>query len=240
MRFKDIYYKLGGKKGSFLQRKWSRYVSSKLEKQQRLLLQRNGLDALKAMSSACEEMGVSFGLEFGTMLGAFREKDFIKFDDDIDLSMMAVDCTRDFENILLKYGFYKKRAFYLTTINEDGKEIKKLTELALNYKGLQVDIFFNYPTYDHSSRIIYVYCNPVVDGYMTVRKFTLPLAFEDYLVNVKDETFNVFSDPHATLSLIYGEDFMTPKENANATKNKNSVVTILDIQNNYGTAYILE
>ena len=68
MRFKDIYYKLGGKKGSFLQRQWSRYVSFKLERQQRLLLQRNGLDALKAMGAACEEMGVSFGLEFGTML----------------------------------------------------------------------------------------------------------------------------------------------------------------------------
>lgn len=240
MRFKDIYYKLGGKKGSFLQRKWSRYVSLKHENQQRLLLQRNGLDALKAMGAACEEMGVSFGLEFGTMLGAFREKGFIKFDDDIDLSMMAVDCTRDFENVLLKYGFYKKRAFYLTTINGVGKKNKKLTELALNYKGLQVDIFFNYPTEDRSSRIIYVYCNPVVEDQMTVRKFTLPLELDDFRVNVKGENFNVYSNPHSTLSLIYGEDFMTPKENANATKNKNSVVKVLDIQNNYGTAYILE
>lgn len=240
MRFKDIYYKLGGKKGSFLQRKWSQHKCVKHEKEKCALLQVNGLDALKAMKAACEEMQVSFGLEFGTMLGAYRENGFIKFDDDIDLSMMAPDCSRDFENVLMKYGFYKKRAFYLITLNENGENVKKLTELALSYKGLSVDIFFCYPSEDRSSRTIYVYCEPVVDDRLTVRKFSLPLALSNFKVNIKDESFDVFSNPHETLSLIYGKDFMTPRANANATKNKNSVVTVLDSQKYYGLAYILE
>lgn len=75
------------------------------------MLQQIGLEALEAMDAACKEQGISFGLEFGTMLGAYRENGFIPFDDDIDLTMMASDCTREFENILMKYGFAKKEHF---------------------------------------------------------------------------------------------------------------------------------
>lgn len=239
MNYKNIYYKIGGKKGTFIQRKWSEYVCTKIENKKRALLQQIGLEALESMGNACKEMGVSFGLEFGTMLGAYRENGFIPFDDDIDLTMMASDCTREFENILMKYGFSKKRAFYLVMVDENGEETKKLTEIALNFKGLQVDIFFCDPL-EKSARTIYVYCNPVIDGRMTVRKFTLPLSLNNSNVTVKDKKFEVFSDPKETLSLIYGEDFMVPKENANATKNQNSVVTVLDISKYYGLAYILE
>lgn len=240
MNLKKIYYKIGGKKGTFIQRKWSEYVCTKIENKKRALLQQIGLEALEAMDAACKELGISFGLEFGTMLGAYRENGFIPFDDDIDLTMMASDCTREFENILMKYGFAKKRAFYLVSVDKKGEPTKKLTEIALNYKGLQVDIFFCYPTEAESTRTIYVYCNPVIDGQMTVRKFTLPLTLDDFSVTVRDKKFKVFSNPKETLSLIYGEDFMVPKENANATKNRNSVVTVLDICNYYGLAYILE
>ena len=51
--------------------------------------------------------------------------------------MWAEDCSRDFENVLLKYGFYKKRAFYLVTVDSNGKRTRKLTEIALDYDGLQ-------------------------------------------------------------------------------------------------------
>lgn len=239
MRLQKIYYKLGGHKGSFLQKKWSNHVLRKMEKEKRQLLQSVGREALDAMNAACQEAHVQFGLEFGTMLGAYREKGFIPFDDDIDLTMMASDCTRDFENILLKHGFYKKRAFYLVKKNETGRESRQLSEIALSYHGLQVDIFFCYPKTD-VLRSVYVYCNPVVDGKMTVREFLLPYDGKTYPVTIQGHTYKVFSEPKQTLSLIYGEDFMTPQENANATKNEHSHVKVHEITECYGEAYILE
>lgn len=115
MRIQNLYYKLGGEKGGFLQTKWSGYIQKKTVKRNRKLLQDKGICALDAMSAACKEAGVSFGMEFGTLLGAYRNQGFIPYDDDMDLTMWAEDCSRDFENVLLKYGFYKKRAFYLVT-----------------------------------------------------------------------------------------------------------------------------
>lgn len=239
MRLQDIYYKLGGHRGSFLQRKWSDHVFKKMEERKRQLLQSVGREALDSFNAACQEAHVLFGLEFGTMLGAYRKKGFIPHDDDIDLSMMASDCTRDFENILLKFGFYKKRAFYLVKMDETGHKYNQLTEIALNYRGLQVDIFFCYPK-TGGSRSVYVYCDPVVDGKMTVREFLLPYDGKTYPVTIQGNNYMVFSNPKQTLSLIYGEDFMTPQENANATKNEHSHVKVHALSECYGSAYVLE
>lgn len=240
MKFKNIYYRLGGKKGGFLQKQWSSHVAKKIQKGKCMLLQSVGLEALTAMQAACNECGVKFGLEFGSMLGAYREKGFIPFDDDIDISMKDTDCTRDFENVLLKYGFYKTKAFYLVGKDEHGVVTKKLTEIAFKYKGLPIDIFFTYPSKDGLSRLLYVYCNPIVEDKMTVREFRLPYDGNNYKLPFGDTCFYATSEPLKTLSLIYGDDFMTPKENANATQNQNSVVKVLDIDSFYGLSYILE
>ena len=108
-----MYYKLGGKKRvGFLQIQGGVDIYKKKSvKRNRKLLQDKGICALDAMSAACKEAGVSFGMEFGTLLGAYRNQGFIPYDDDMDLTMWAEDCSRDFENVLLKYGFYKKMSF---------------------------------------------------------------------------------------------------------------------------------
>ena len=74
MRIQNLYYKLGGEKGGFLQTKWSGYIQKKTVKRNRKLLQDKGICALDAMSAACKEAGVSFGMEFGTLLGAYRNQ----------------------------------------------------------------------------------------------------------------------------------------------------------------------
>ncbi|MCS2664275.1 LicD family protein [Phocaeicola vulgatus] len=107
MRIQNLYYKLGGKR-RFPSNQVEWIYTKKTVKRNRKLLQDKGICALDAMSAACKEAGVSFGMEFGTLLGAYRNQGFIPYDDDMDLTMWAEDCSRDFENVLLKYGFYKK------------------------------------------------------------------------------------------------------------------------------------
>ena len=53
MRIQNLYYKLGGEKGGFLQTKWSGYIQKKTVKRNRKLLQDKGICALDAMSAAC-------------------------------------------------------------------------------------------------------------------------------------------------------------------------------------------
>lgn len=239
MHIQDLYYKLGGKKGDFFQTKWSKYIEERVVKTNRKLLQDKGICALDAMSAACKEAGVSFGMEFGTLLGAYRNQGFIPYDDDMDLTMWVEDCSRDFENILLKYGFYKKRAFYLVTIDSNGNSSKELTEIALDYNGLQVDIFFSFRKTE-MTRSIFVYCSPVVDEKMTAREFMLPIGFSPELVAIKNKQYPAFSNPKETLSLIYGKDFMIPRKNANATKSIQSNVIIHDMSVAYGQGFMFK
>lgn len=155
------------------------------------------------------------------------------------LTLWAEDCSRDFENVLLKYGFYKKRAFYLVTVDSNGKRTRKLTEIALDYDGLQVDIFFSFRKTE-ITRSIFVYCPPVVNEKMTAREFVLPIGLSPRLVTVRNKQYPAFADPHKTLSLIYGEDFMIPRKNASATKSIQSNVIIHDMFVAYGEGFMLE
>lgn len=235
MRITQLYYMFGGSKNSVIYRKWQIYKMNNSIKAKRKLLQSLGNEALNAMSAACKEANVIYWLEFGTLLGAYREHGFIPHDDDMDISMWAEDCTRDFENLLLKYGFQKKRAFYL--YNEDTKE-RILTEIALSYKGLQLDIFFNFRKNDNK-RVCYVYCEPEVGEKLIVKEFMLPNFKETEMLNINQYSYMAPIHPSDTLKILYGEDYMIPKRNANATKSKNNNINIYDINKFYGIRYMI-
>lgn len=52
------------------------------------------LDMLKAFDSFCRSHGLAYSLTSGTMLGAIRERGFIPWDDDLDVSMARPDYDR--------------------------------------------------------------------------------------------------------------------------------------------------
>ena len=54
-------------------------------------IQLANLALLKELNYVCKQNGLSYWLDFGTLLGAIRHKGFIPWDDDIDVSMMRDD-----------------------------------------------------------------------------------------------------------------------------------------------------
>ena len=72
----------------------------------RRLLRKNGDVILKIIDKAFQGAGIEYFVDFGTLLGVIREGDFLKHDDDIDITICSPDINSHFVvDLLLKEGF---------------------------------------------------------------------------------------------------------------------------------------
>ena len=55
-------------------------------------VKRTQVDMLKTLADICEENGIRYYLDGGTLIGAARHKGFIPWDEDIDVMMPQNDC----------------------------------------------------------------------------------------------------------------------------------------------------
>ena len=152
-------------------------------------------------------------LDFGTLLGYYRENDFISHDLDMDFGVQ-VSSFEEFEVIeryLINNGFNRTKEFYFN---------KNLVELSYSYKGLNVDfIIYNLENDRVSSDTIFFMTNAL--GNPTryeVYHYEIPFSglkecdFKGMKVKVPDNT-------QEYLRTLYGEDFETPNTNYNWKEN---------------------
>lgn len=145
----------------------------------------NLLDAKKILD-ACS---VKFGLIYGTLLGAIREKGFIKHDEDIDL--FVLDEEKD--NLLSA----------LHDLMEEGFEIIRYSDklLSITRHNEYIDFYFFKKSY-----YFYRKC----DVGLTVKAKYLEKTI-DYLF--LGEVFQVPKNPEAFLVVLYGKNWKIPKKN---------------------------
>lgn len=176
--------------------------------------QQRGLRALETFDRAMSENGYKYSLAFGTMLGAVREKGFIKHDADIDVFMWIEDYSPAFIECLGKYGFSLMHTFSVDN-DKSGKED------TIMFDKVQIDIFYIYPPIGSSS---FPYCCDFVihpdclSREHSVRKYggllprRLEMPMSQKVIRVPFETLSlpILDNAKEFLGYRYGSDYMIP------------------------------
>lgn len=109
------------------------------------------LDILTEVDRVCEECGIHYFLDFGTLLGAIRHGGFIPWDDDIDITMLRDDYDK-FIAIApdyLKKGYSLQHYLYDSAVPAYHAKVRKdntlfIEESVINnniHQGIFIDIF---------------------------------------------------------------------------------------------------
>lgn len=179
--------KIATKKGDFF------YTPIKLYYGRKIIDTNTCKENLLLFKQIMDSNNIPFGLIFGTLLGAVREKNFIKYDEDVDVFLF--DELR--ENILetlfqfIQYGFQVAR--YSDSL------------LSLIRNNDYIDVYFFKETSSNRRCMNYIY----------------PSCYFNELIDYDflDTKFNISKNYSKLLEEIYGKDWHIPKKNAHAEGN---------------------
>ena len=187
-------------------------ANTELDSRRSSLLRENFQEVLKIIYNS-QLNKYDLWLDFGTLLGFYRENDFINHDLDMDFGIIINDYD-DFlekEKYLIKKGFSRTKEFYYKN---------RLVELSYSYKGLNVDFIVYRRKVDViESDTIFFMTNAL--GKPTryeVYNYSLPFSeLEEH--DFKAVEIKVPNNAREYLSKLYGEDFEVPNTNYNWKEN---------------------
>mgnify|MGYP001474216792 FL=1 len=170
-----------------------------------------------------ESLDVNYWLDYGTLLGAIRNKGFVKGDGDIDI---GIDIKENISGIIssFKEKGFKLYCFYHVSPESSGRIV------SLKKKGIIVDLY-NY-TISDSSMYCTIYeqegCESIDEYYRihnTLMVYNLLFDFKietmDY--SLFDMNFKIPKNYEEYLTTIYGSDYMVEKSSWAGSLNKKLV-----------------
>ncbi len=190
-------------------------------------LLKHGCQVLETVDKVFSELNISYWLDFGTLLGAIRENDFIGHDEDIDVAMWLSDYTPDIQKTMEKYGFVKIKDITIDNLKYGYEE-------SYIKSGVQVDIFFftkinDKKAYYHD----FIYLKGCSQhktieqlGGLVVREITLPIESIGY-IDFKGGKYPVPIPTKEHLIGRYGENYMIKDTNWDIQKGNKESVRIL-------------
>lgn len=194
-----------------------------------------GKKAIKVFGEVVAEHNKIYWLAFGTLLGAYREKGFIKNDDDLDVAMFCKDITSDFVASLQKKGFKIDHCL----LTDD----KRFCQIAFKYHKISFDIY-GFKTVDNNENNIVGFIPRALHGKnwdesFEKNQFKILLVTMPY-GGIEETDFLgikalIPKQTEMFLRMHYGEDFMTPIKG----KKGNSRETIREIPIEEMTASIV-
>ena len=208
-----------------LYRKWleireRRYLPIK-EKRSSFFNQ-EGVEVLRKFSNALNKDNILFWLDFGTLLGYYREHDFIAHDCDLDIGIYLEDAERA-RTALINHGFKLIKAY--SVISDGGREECYLHEDL----HTTIDVFY----FLKQSDKMYCYLsNPIKDINkkkninrilpFEVRQIYFPLG--DFVkTQFKEVDVFVPKDIDSHLKYHYGEGYMIPNPKFSSRDRNNTI-----------------
>lgn len=167
-----------------------------------------GLETLMLADKIMRSHNAQMFLDYGTLLGAYRDKNFIAHDFDLDVGVLSSQRPDDIVEIMAKYGFSHKREFYV-------KETGRITEDQFEYKGVQIDFFYYFDRGDD----IYCYlanAHETKEWKEANRTDGFPcMLFPCPKMNFVEKEFlgkmvYMPEDTDTWLRKLYGDNYMTP------------------------------
>lgn len=176
------------------------------------VFRKHSLEAFNRCLNAFEKTNKNYWLEFGTLLGAIREKNFIKHDLDIDFAMLYSEKNEALSRELEKNGFKKEKEIYL-------ESSKKVVYEAYNFNNkFSVDIYYFIKNegelffYNFFRDKNLSYSETIKkNGGLNVELIKFPLV-ELQRYSFKNRLVNIPKKYKEHLEITYGKDYMIPKK----------------------------
>lgn len=152
-----------------------------LERKRNRAYTKNALVTLADFDACMREHGFMYTLMFGTMLGAVREKGFIRHDVDIDVAMWNEDYSPAVQQALEKAGFKLDHRFLI----DDGDSAREETYVK---NDVSIDVYCIFPPIDEYPYVCSKW-RPLDDcvtkeesmkkhGYITGKRLEMPIRKE--------------------------------------------------------------
>ena len=184
-----------------------------LEKKRNLMFREYSLEAVSKFDSFMQSHGYNYTLGAGTLLGAIREKGFIKHDLDIDTFMWIDDFSQKMIEELDKAGFKLLHSFLI----EEGRYGREDTFV---YKDcVSIDIFYLYEMQGQYPYVCDWFAFPdceTIDasikkyGGLLPRRVHMPVKREFVYTDFETIKLPVPINAHEVMRYRYGDDYLIP------------------------------
>ena len=175
----------------------------------------NAISVLRAFDAVMMDNNIAYSVFAGTMLGAVREKGFIKHDLDIDTTVFYSDRPINMIEIMQNAGFRLIKTF---TIDDGSKGLEETYEM----DNVTIDIFYvHYDDDGHTYQCDFHAYNESTSfdhsmrkyGYVISRKLKMPVSRQVKRIAFESIHVNIMINYDEWLRCRYGDDYMIPNPN---------------------------